>query len=208
MLDKEIWEKRHKDSYGRFNRVTDFARLCYFNFMKTKKKAKVLDLCSGKGADSIFFHNKEVNVTAVDYSNEAIKQFNETQKRYEIFLTSFVSDISQPLNFEDDVFDFVYCRLGLHYFTDKELKKILPEINRVLKREGLFMFQVITTKDKKYKLGEKIEKDMYEDETGHVRHFFTKEYGESFLKEYNIIMIEERQIPNGNAYLEVVAEKN
>ena len=37
MLKKVIWEDRHKESIGKYNRVTDFARLCYFNFMKLKK---------------------------------------------------------------------------------------------------------------------------------------------------------------------------
>src|SRR3989344_7556719 len=134
MLDKSHWEKKHKESEGRYNRVTDFARFCFHNFM-TKKKAKLLDLCCGKGADAIFFHNKRVQVTALDYSNEAIRQFNETQRRYEIFITSIVKDISENLPFDDESFDYVYIRLGLYYFTDAELKKILSELTRVLKSE-------------------------------------------------------------------------
>ena len=57
MLDKEHWESRHRESIGRYNRVTEFARFCYYNFLK-EKKGELLDLCCGKGADSIFFHNK------------------------------------------------------------------------------------------------------------------------------------------------------
>ncbi len=206
MLDKEHWEKKHRESAGKYNRVTDFARFCYYNFMK-KKIGKVLDLCSGKGADAIFFHNKGFKVTAVDYSNEAIKQFNETQRMYEIFVSSFVKDISETLPFEDSSFDYVYVRLGLYYFTDEELKNIIPEILRVLKSEGLLLFQVKSVSDKEYGKGNEIEKDMYEDETGYVRHFFSKEYTESLLKDFHIVMIEDRKIEQGSAYLEVVAEK-
>jgi ubiquinone/menaquinone biosynthesis C-methylase UbiE len=206
VLKKEFWEKRHKESVGRYNRVTDFARFCYYNFLK-EKKGKLLDLCCGKGADSIFYHNKGFNVTSLDYSSEAIKQFNETQNRYNIFIANLVHDISKKLPFEDSSFDYVYIRLGLHYFTDKELKNILSKIKRVLKSEGLLMFQVKSTSDKDYGKGKEIEKDMYEDETGYVRHFFSKEYAESLLEEFNIVMIEERKIPNGSAYLEVVVEK-
>jgi ubiquinone/menaquinone biosynthesis C-methylase UbiE len=206
MLEKEHWEKKHTESLGRYNRVTDFARFAYYNFMKNKN-AKVLDLCCGKGADSIFFHNKGLRVTAVDYSNEAIKQFNMTQKRYEIFITSFVKDVSEKMPFDSGSFDYVYMRLGLHYFTDKELKKILREINRVLKSEGLFIFQVKSTSDKDYGKGKELEKDMYQDETGYLRHFFSKEYAEEILEDFSIVVNEERKIDNGSAYLEVVAEK-
>jgi len=208
MLAKEHWEKKHKESEGRYNRVTDFARFAYFNFMKNKKKASVLDLCSGKGADSIFFHNKGLKVTSVDYSGEAIKQFNETQKRYEIFLSNLVKDITEPLPFQDESFEYVYVRLGLYYFTEDELKNILLEIRRVLKSEGLLIFQVKSTSDKEYGKGNEIEKDMFEDETGYVRRYFSKEYTESLLRDdFDVVMIEERKAENGNAYLEVVAEK-
>jgi ubiquinone/menaquinone biosynthesis C-methylase UbiE len=207
MLKKDYWEVKHKESEGRYNRVTEYAKFCYYNFMKGKK-GKLLDLCCGKGADSIFFHNKGLKVTSLDYSNEAIRQFNNTQNMYEIFLTSFVKDISEPLQFENDSFDFVYVRAGLYYFTDAELKKILSEITRVLKSEGLLLIQVKSTSDKDYGKGREIEKDMYEDETGYVRHFFTKEYIEGLLEaDYKIILDEDRIIPNGSAYLEMVVEK-
>jgi tellurite methyltransferase len=207
MLKKEFWEQKHKESEGRYNRVTDFARLVYYNFMKNKKKAAVLDLCCGKGADSIFFHNKGLTVNSMDYSSEAIKQFNATQKRYEIFLSSIVKDISEPLPFQDNSFDFVYSRLGLYYFTEEELKNILAEVNRVLKSEGLLLFQVKSVNDKEYGKGKELEKDMYEDETGYVRRYFSKESTEELLKDFTVVMIEERRADNGNAYLEVVAEK-
>ncbi|MCM2326115.1 MAG: class I SAM-dependent methyltransferase [Candidatus Woesearchaeota archaeon] len=208
MIKKEVWDKLHKESEGRYHKVTDFARLVYFNFMKGKK-GKVLDLCCGKGADAVFFHNKGYNVIALDFSNEAIKQFNEAQKRYDIFVTSMVKDVSEPLGYEDGSFEFIYTRLGLHYFTDKELKKVFKEMTRVLKNDGLLMFQVKSVNDADYGKGKEIEKDMYEDEENHVRHFFSKEYAEKWLDEfdYNIIMLEERQIPSGSAYIEVVAEK-
>ncbi len=206
MIQKEIWNKKHAESLGKYHKVTDFARLVYFNFMKNRK-GKVLDLCCGKGADAIFFHNKGFNVTAIDFSPEAIKQFNEAQRRYEIFVSNLVKDITEPLQFEEGHFEFIYTRLGLHYFTDKELKKIFPEVNRVLKTNGLLMMQVKSVNDKEYGIGKKIEKDMFEDENGHVRHFFTKEYAEKWLDEYNVIMLEERKIENGSAYIEVVAEK-
>jgi ubiquinone/menaquinone biosynthesis C-methylase UbiE len=207
MLKKEYWETKHKESEGRYNRVTEYAKFCYYNFMKGKK-GKLLDLCCGKGADAIFFHNKGIKVTALDYSNEAINQFNNTQNMYEIFLTSFVKDISEPLQFENDSFDFVYVRAGLYYFTDEELKKIISEITRVLKSEGLLLIQVKSTSDKDYGKGKEIEKDMYEDDTGYVRHFFKKEYIEGLLEEnFKIIINEERIIPNGSAYLEMVVER-
>ena len=206
MLDKKIWDEKHRESAGKYNQVTGFAKLCYANFIK-RKSGRLLDLCCGKGADSIFFHNKGLKVSALDYSPEAMKQFNELQKKYSLFISALVKEISEGLPFEDDSFEFAYSRLGLHYFTDKELRKIVSEIKRVLKSEGLFMFQVKSVNDRNYGKGKELEKDMYQDETGYVRHFFSSEYVEELFKDFNIIMCEERNIDNGSSYLEVVAEK-
>ena len=70
------------------------------------------------------------------------------------------------------------------------------------------MFQVKSTQDKSYGEGTEIEKDMFKDNNGSVRHFFSKEYAKELLKDnFSIILLEERKIHTGNAYLEVVAEK-
>jgi len=150
---------------------------------------------------------KSIDAIGIDYSSEAIKQFNDIQKKYDIFVASLVQDITKGLSFEDETYDFVYARLSLHYFKDKQLRKIIADIKRVLKNEGLLMFQVKSTSSKEHGVGKEIEKDMFEDETGYTRHLFSKEYAEAILEGFNIVMIEERKIPNGNAYLEVIAEK-
>ncbi len=204
--NKEIWEKRHIDSLGRLHRPTAYCKFVYYNFLKDKK-GKLLDLGCGKGADSIFFHNKGFEVTGVDYANEAIKQFNDTQKRYDIFLTSLVKDITEPFPFEPRTFDVVYSRLGINYFDDKTTKNVISEIKKVLKSEGLLLFQVKSVNDKSYGKGKEIEKHMFEEENGYVRHFFSKEYVEELLEGFHILMIEERAIPGKSTYLEVVAEK-
>lgn len=206
MSNKELWEQRHKNSFGRFNRVTEFARFVYYNFLKDKK-GKLLDLGCGKGADSIFFHYKGFNVTAIDYSSEAINQFNELQNMKNLFITSFVRDIREEFAFEDDCFDFVYSRLGLDYLNDIELKKIVLEIKKVLKSEGLLIFEIKSVNDIKYGKGKEIEKDMFEDEEGYARHFFSQDHIKEILNDFEIIFIDEKKLDNGNCYLDVIAKK-
>lgn len=206
MIKKEIWDKRHKDSFGRLHRPTEFCKFVYFNFLKDKK-GKLLDLACGKGADSVFFHNKGFIVTGIDYSTEAIKQFNDTQKRYEILISTLTKDITEPLPFEPRMFDVVYSRLGINYFDDETTKNIVSEVKRVLRSEGLFIFQVKSVNDKDYGKGKELEKHMFEDETGYIRHFFDQKYVEKLLEGFHVLMIEERAIPGKSTYLEVIAEK-
>ncbi len=206
MNSVDLWEERHRNSKDRYNRITDFARFCFDSFMKGRR-GRLLDLASGKGADSIFFHYKGMKVTAMDYSKEAIAQFNQLQNEKNIFISALARDISEPLPFEDSSFDYIYSRLGLQYFGAGKTEEVFQEISRVLRSSGLLMFQVKSTSDKKCGSGEKLEEDFYQDEEGYARHFFSEEYAKTLLEDWNILYIGEKKIPDGNAYLDVIAQK-
>jgi SAM-dependent methyltransferase len=206
MNNKELWEERHKKTFNRFNRITDFARFCYEHFLYNKK-GKLLDLGCGKGADSIYFHYKGFNVSAVDYSTEAISQFNFIQNQKRLFITSLVKDMTEPFSFEESSFDIIYSRLGVNYFDSETTKKLFSEIKRILKSEGLLLFQVKSSNDSSNGKGKKIEENVYEDDEGYMRHFFSQEYAKELLEGFEILFLDERKAESGNAYLDVVAKK-
>ena len=209
MNSKEMWEQRHKKTGFRFNKVTQFAKDIYYRYLKDRK-GKLLELGCGKGADSMFFHYKGFQVSALDFSKNAISTFNQIQQEKGLFISALVKDFTEKLSYEDEYFDVVYSRISLNYFTDEITKNIFSEIERVLKSEGLFIFQVKSTKDKDYGQGTQVDDDVFEDEEieGYQRHFFSEEYVKELLHpQYKIIVIQELNIPNGNAYLNVVAKK-
>jgi ubiquinone/menaquinone biosynthesis C-methylase UbiE len=47
-----------------------------------------------------------------------------------------LEDVSQPLPYQDNFFDFVYARLVLHYLSKQDLDAALAELRRVLKPGG------------------------------------------------------------------------
>lgn len=198
-----MWEERHRNSVGRYNRVTEFAKFCFYNYLKDKK-GKLLDLCCGKGADSVYFHFKGFNVTGIDYSPEAINQFNQVQKYKKVFITSLLRDITEGLPYDSDSYDFIYSRLGVNYFTDKTTREIFSEVKRVLKSEGYFLLQVKSADDKDFGEGEEIEPCLFEHD-GYVRRYFTKEYARELLPGFKILCLEQKDIPNGSSYLNIVA---
>lgn len=53
-----------------------------------------------------------------------------------------LEDVSKPLLYADNYFDFVYARLVLHYLPKQDLQKALSELHRVLKSGGR-MFVVV-----------------------------------------------------------------
>jgi len=54
-------------------------------------------------------------------------------------------DISQPLPYKDETFDFIYARLVLHYLSRQVLETTLREIYRVLKTRGRLFIVVRST---------------------------------------------------------------
>ena len=67
------------------------------------------------------------------FTNEAIKKYG-MEKRIETKL----EDVSKPMPYKSNSFDFVYARLVLHYLNKQQLESALKEIHRVLKPSGLF----------------------------------------------------------------------
>jgi len=56
-----------------------------------------------------------------------------------------LEDVTSPLPYKGEYFDFVYARLSLHYLPKEHLIKALCEIHRVLKRGGKFFVVVRST---------------------------------------------------------------
>lgn len=56
-------------------------------------------------------------------------------------------DVSKPLSYEDNYFDYIYARLVLHYLTKQQLATALRELHRVLKPGGSLFVVVRSTKN-------------------------------------------------------------
>ncbi len=75
----------------------------------------------------------------------------ETQKLLEKYtvqsqITLKIEDVSKPLPYENEYFDFIYARLVLHYLANTELQNALQELYRILKT-GNTLFVVVRSFD-------------------------------------------------------------
>ncbi len=57
-----------------------------------------------------------------------------------------LEDVSEPLPYKDNYFDYIYARLVLHYLPKDKLDKSLLELKRVLKPKGKIFVVVRSTK--------------------------------------------------------------
>ncbi len=104
--------------------------------------------------------------------------------------------MSKGLPFEDNLTDIIIGDLSLHYFTEQQTFKILDEIKRVLKPNGLLLFRVNSVKDVNYGAGEgkELEPHLYETDDGRYKRFFDVEDIEKFFSSWEKLYMREETL--------------
>ena len=150
----------------------------------------VLDLGCGNGAVSIHLHNQNAQVTACDFSEEALKALHVIEPQIEIVRF----DMRTPFPFIESYFDVVVAELSLHYFSKRTTRKILSEISRVLVPKGLLIARVNSTRGEYPPTGaERIAKDYYL-VGGITKHFYSMNSFKSlFDTSWEVVEIEEQE---------------
>lgn len=187
----ERWNDIHK-SYER-NQIKYDNWLDLFENNIKACQSPVIDLGCGSGNDTLYLIEKGKKVVPCDYSQNAIqnikKNFPEIE-RTECF------DMSKGLPFEDNFTSIIICDLSLHYFTEKVTIKILEEIKRVLKTDGILLFRVNSVRDFNHGAGEgkEIEPHLYETKDGRYKRFFDEEDFEKFFYNWEKLYLHEEMM--------------
>jgi SAM-dependent methyltransferase len=94
------------------------------------------------------------------------------------------ADLSQPLPFRPGAFDRIVASLSLHYFDAMSTERIVREVARVLRGEGVLIARVNATGDWNfgYGQGEEVEPDLFRQPDGRLKRFYTPESLSSALE--------------------------
>ena len=107
-------------------------------------QANGLDAGCGAGARDVFFYwQAGYDVVGVDAVEENIRVARELHP--EIAERVSVWDLSKPLEYSDNIFDFVMCNAVIQHITPELVRGVtIPELCRVLKPKGMLqlMFKV------------------------------------------------------------------
>ncbi len=99
------------------------------------KNKKVLDLGCGPGRYSKILSDKKAKVTGIDNSEKLIEVAQKEAPK-----ANFILGDIEKLPFSNNQFDIVISTLVIGHL--KDWNKVLKEVNRVLKKDGIFIFSI------------------------------------------------------------------
>jgi len=104
-----------------------------------KAPGKILDLCCGAGVYAFLLEELGFEVVGLDIQKQMIIRAREIAKKRKSKVI-FMEGDARKLEFPDNHFDYViFLGNSLPHFNINEFDKVLNEVYRVLKNNGLFM---------------------------------------------------------------------
>jgi len=114
------------------------------------KKAKILDAGCGSGRDAQYFKEYEFNVTAIDAAEQMLKEAKKNVKGVKFKKMDMIKT-----SFKDKSFDGIWASASLLNNEKENVPKILEELKRILKDEGVLYVSVKEGKGEEVKKKEK-----------------------------------------------------
>ncbi|MEM3555955.1 MAG: class I SAM-dependent methyltransferase [Candidatus Micrarchaeia archaeon] len=133
--EKAIWGEFAR-IFGSEKKEPSEAVVKFVPLMKERDVKNVADIGCGYGRNSIFLAKQGFNVTAIDFSNEALEILKKNARAEKVQVRPLLSD-STKLAVQDSSFDAVISTLVLELHKPSERKHALHEIERVLKPGGI-----------------------------------------------------------------------
>lgn len=139
----KYWSGRAPEfSKLRMNDYDTDMRMAYEKFLlaflpKDKEKTKVLDIGTGAGFFAIILRSFGYNVTAVDFSEDMLKEAKKNSFEKGFNDINFIQMDAQNLKFDDNSFDFIITR-NVTWIVEDAFK-VYFHIHRVLKPGGVMV---------------------------------------------------------------------
>jgi ubiquinone/menaquinone biosynthesis C-methylase UbiE len=144
---RQAWNSTTREYQKRHKIPTEFAHYgprCPnendLRLLGSVKGKKILEIGCGGGQNSIAFAKQGAAVTGLDLSDEQIEFAKELAEKESVRVRFIRGDMQNMKEIEDDSYDIVFTAISL-IWTD--IGKTIPEVYRVLKGGGLFVFSDI-----------------------------------------------------------------
>ena len=183
---EEIWDREYKNNESKWRRE----RHTIPRILKGKKVLEI-GVGNGKNIPEIIKQKPEI-IFAIDSSKQAIdiskRKFNQKN-------LNFVKRDMRNTGFSDGFFDVILCYYVLNNLLEKQRKKTISEIHRLLGKGGIVVFEDFRVGDlRQFETKEKsIEKNTIVKKNGLVCHFFNEKEIRTMFKKFKINKLEKKE---------------
>lgn len=157
------------------------------NRLDKSKFTEVLDLGCGIGRHALLFAESGFNVTAMDYSQDALNILQQKAAEKGTHVNVIKGSYSEDI-FPEESFDLIIAYNVLYHGYRDNFKNAISLIYKYLRPEGLFFFTCPTRRDAKYGNGEEIADNNYKSlnsvHPGDIHYFAAEEDIADFLSEF------------------------
>lgn len=172
------WDEIYK-RYGKLlvNPQEDMEKIV--EVFKDHTVKKVLDLGCGSGRHRIYLAERSFEVYGIDLAETGIKIAKEWLEEKDLQANLKIGSVYKKLPFEDNFFDAVISVRVIHHARVEDIRKVIKEIQRVMKPRGLIFMTVRKRIPKKRRLKfETLDSRTYipteGDEKGLIHYLFDK----------------------------------
>ena len=173
-----VFHKPHKD-------ISQFIEI-----LRQIGAENVLDLGCGTGRHTIALARSGFRVYGIDISEEGIRQTKEWLRQENLEAALEVRDIYKRLPYKENFFDGVISTAVLHHARISKIKKLIIELERVMKPNGVLMIEVPKEKHA-HEIHKEIEPGTFVPlvgpEKGLPHHVFTEEELKEFFHNFEIL---------------------
>jgi len=138
---RKQWDKIFK-KYGKFftKPQEDIPKIV--KLFKERGVKRVLDLGCGSGRHMVYLVKHDFEVYGIDISPQGIKIAREWLKKEKLKANLKVGDVYKKLPYQNDFFDAIISTQALHHNKIENIRKLIKEIERILKPGGLIFVTV------------------------------------------------------------------
>ena len=194
----EDWNNNYLNRRFNVYPFSDVVSFILRNFNVSKREdINILDLGCGGGNHIKFLLEEGFDYYGVDGSSESInltkKLISSNKKNKKLFVAEFTN-----LPFKNDFLDCIIDRQSIGHNTKINIKKIIEEVHRTLKKGGRIHSHVFGTMDSGFSFGENSgDNDFYNFSGGHFKnshmvHAFSYQEIQEFFKSFSNIKVEKK----------------
>ncbi|NCN39080.1 MAG: hypothetical protein COY38_01665 [Candidatus Aenigmarchaeota archaeon CG_4_10_14_0_8_um_filter_37_24] len=141
------WEKIFKEQGDVFEKPHEYLKF-FLKKLKKKNYKRVLDLGCGAGRHLIYLSSSGFDTYGIDLSETGIKICNKKLKEKNLKTNLKLGNIYERLPYPDNFFDAIISVQVLYHSRIKKIRKLIREIERILKPRGLIFITAMKTKRK------------------------------------------------------------